>query len=165
MAYATPEDMIARKSVTTLGQLCSDSGTSVAAIDLETDPYLQAALDSASGAIDAALMQAGRYTVADLAGLTGNSLAYLVHLTCEIAMAYLFARKPTYAVTEYEASLKLQSVYLDQLRRGENVFNLPAQIDAGTPKFDQPSVASIERLGLLRDRTLNYYPVRHSTNG
>lgn len=164
MSYATPDDMIKRKSTKTLGQLCSDSGTAISEVGLATDDNLQAALDSASGAIDAALMQGGRYTSSQLTALTGNSLAYLVHICCEIAMAYLYARKPTYQVEDYKAALDLHDLYLERLRKGENVFNIAVVIDAGTPSSAQPSVSSIQEKQFLRDRVRNYYPHRISTS-
>lgn len=160
MAYATPADLLLRKSELTIGELVSESGTAVSPSGLLTDDKVEAALDSASGAIDAALLQAGRYTPGDLSALTGNSLAHLKHITCEIAMAYLFAIKPTYNSGEYDAAMKLHDLYLERLRKGENVFNVQTAIDAGTPTYDNPSVASVVQLNLIRDRTLHYYPHR-----
>jgi len=163
-AYALPADLIARKSSQTLGQLVTESGTAVSAANLLSDAVLQAAIDSAAGAVDAALLQAGRYIPSDLQGLSGNSQAYLVHIVCEIAMAYLFARKPTYRTDDYEAQLKIHDLYLERLRRGENIFNIQKVVNAGTPTYEQPSVAITQSLGLMRDRTYNYYPARVSNN-
>lgn len=166
--YATPSDIIARKSVTTLGQLCSDSGTTVTPTGLLTDTVLEMALLDASGAIEAALMQSGRYTAEDLEGLSAlsdNSTSYLSRICCDIAMAYLFARKPTFSVEQYKQYLDLEEQHLERLRKGEHVLFKQANIDAGTPKYSQASVTAVNQLGLLRDRTHNYYPKRTSTSG
>jgi len=160
VAYATPADLLLRKSELTIGQLVSENGTAVSAGALATDDKVLAALESASGAIDAALLQAGRYDPGDLAALTGNSAAHLKHMVCEIAMAYLFAIKPTYSVDDYKAQMDLHDLYLERLRKGENVFNITKVIDAGTPKLTRPSVAAVTQLNLIRDRTRNYYPYR-----
>lgn len=162
MSYATPADLILRKSSLTIGQLVSETGTAVAEGSLAADTKVLAALESASGAIDAALLQAGRYTPTQLSALTGNSLAYLKHMTCEIAMAYLFAIKPTFSSDDYKAALEVHDLYLERLRKGENIFNIEAVIDAGTPKHFTPSVESVVTKSFVRDRTRNYYPHRVS---
>ena len=164
-SYATPANLIARKSALTLGDLVSDDGTRVSAANLLSDTRIQAALDSASGEIEAALLTGGRYEVTDLTGLTGNSAAYLEQICCEIAMAFLFARKPTFSVDEYKAAMELQDAYLERLRKGEHVFNVAANIDAGTPKSTAPTVASVQSKGFIRDRTLNFFPARTSQAG
>jgi phage gp36-like protein len=165
VSYAAPADLIARKSVQTLGDLCSDSGTRVTPTGLLSDPNLQAALDSASGEIDAALLVCGRYQPSDLTGLAGNAKAHLVRICCEIAWCFLLSRKPTYESEQYKAAMELQDVYLERLRKGENVFNVAANIAAGTPKFDAPSVATVESKLFIRDRTQNYFPARTSQSG
>jgi phage gp36-like protein len=166
--YASPSDIIARKSSTTLGQLCSDSGTAVTPSGLQSDGNLDMALQDASGAIDAALMQSGRYTAEDLEGLASlsdNSASYLSRICCDIAMAYLFARKPTFSVEQYKQYQDLADQHLERLRKGEHVLFIQRNIDAGTPKYSQTSVEAIEQQGYIRDRTLNYYPKRYSTGG
>ncbi len=178
MSYATPEDLIARKSPETIADLVSDTDTPVDIVDLETDEKVQAALDSASGAVEAALFQGGRYSRDDLENISNLTYAngipgpraYLVHLVCEVAMAFLFARKPNYNSDQYAAALELQTKYLDRLRKGEAVFGIPTSssetddrnIVAGAPTFSAPSIAETQSLGLIRDRTLRYYPVRRN---
>lgn len=179
-SYATPTDLLDRKSAETIGDLVTDSSsTPPDATALLTDDKVQAALDSAAGAIEAALLVAGRYTVDQLAELAAlsiennplnandvryNSRAHLVQMNCDIAMAYLFARKPTMMTDQYKAALELQDLYLERLRKGENVFNLQDPIEAGTPFSVTPTLAEIERLNLIRDTTRNYYPARRTQN-
>ena len=171
-AYATAQNLIDRKSVNTIGDLISEDGTQVnEAGILAPHAKVTAALEAASGAIEAALLQGGRYTVANLAtvfaggGAVENSKSYLTHLCVEVAMAYLFALKPTYSTDEYKAALDVHDVYLERLRKGENVFNLADPIDAGTPDWTAPSIVSIQNLQLIRDMTRSYYPVRRSNQG
>jgi hypothetical protein len=136
-------------------------------LDNGTDAGLrvQAALDSAAGMIEASTLRGGRYSVDDLAGLTGNSAAFLKLIECEIAMAILFARKPLYQVDDYKAALELQDMYLSQLRKGETIFNIEANAEAGTPSYSSPSVVEVQQLGLIRDVARPYYPARRSQSG
>lgn len=162
MAYATASDLLDRKDWHTVADLATeDAQNPLTRTQTLNSAIVAAALDSASGAIDAALQQGGRYSPSDLAALTGNSLAYLKHLTCEIAMAYLFSRKPNYMIERYKAALDLHDAYLERLRKGENVFNVTENIEAGTPDYVAPLVTQIENLNLIRDRTRRFYPIRH----
>jgi len=158
--YAEPADILDRKDWRDIGDLCSDDSSQVAVSDLLVDPKLLAALDDASGEIEAALVVGGRYTVSQLEGLTGTSLAHLKRITCELAMYHLLARRPKLSPDQYEMHSKLRDTYLEQLRTGVNVFALAANIDAGTVHVDGPSVVQIIDLNLMRDQTLHYYPAR-----
>lgn len=160
MAYATPAQLLSRKAYTTIGDLISDDGASLTEAQVAANARVTDALASASGAVEAAVLVAGRYTPADLASLTGNSQAYLIQLTCDIAMAYVYARKPGYSVDDFKAAMELQDVHLDRLRKGENIFNLAAPIDAGLPDVTLPTAQSVTNLKLIRDLARNYYPAR-----
>lgn len=165
MAYATPAQLLERKSPETIGDLVSDDGVQVLPAALLTDDIVEAALEDASGAIEAALLQGQRYSLVDLATLTGGSLMHLVRMTCEIAMAYLYARKPTYSSEQYKAALELQDIHLERLRRGENVFNVAANLEAGVPQYATPRAVDIAHLQLIRDRARGFYPRRIDQTG
>lgn len=160
MSYATVADLMFRYDLRDLGELASDDGTAVTPVDLPGNVNIQACLDDASGEIDAALFANGRYSAADLVGLTGNSLAYLKRMTCDIAMAFIYARRPLYDPDKYKAATENAEAHLKKLHDGDNVFNLTAQIAAGQPQIDGPSTMTFQNLNLMRDRTLNYYPRR-----
>ena len=160
MSYASPADLIARKSVQTLGDLVSDDGTRITPTGLLANVNLQDALNDASGEIEAALLQGNRYQVSDLNALSGNSQGYLKRITCEIAWAFLLSRKPDRRVEELKAALELQDVYLERLRTGKNVFNVAAEIAAGQIAVVVPSVQSVQTKNLIRDMSRNYYPTR-----
>lgn len=162
MAYATAAQMITRYDARTIGELVADDGTRVTGATLLADPNLAVALDDASGQIDAALMQSNRYSADDLSGLTGNSAAHLQRITCDLAMGYLYARRPMYDVDSYQKFMELGNKILTQLRKGENVFNLSSQKDAGTPSVDGPTTVDYARLNLLPDRIKHFFPSRGS---
>lgn len=165
MAYATPAQLFARKDVRTIGDLASDDGTRVSLTDLPTSANVLAALDSASGAIEAAIMAGNRYTPADLAGLTGNSAAYLVQITCDVAMAGLHSRRPTMHTDQYKAAIEVSDMHLERLREGVHVFDVAAVKEAGAASVTIPSVVSVQSQNLIRDRTRNFYPTRVATEG
>lgn len=161
-AYATPADFMERYDVRPTGDLVADDGVSVPVGDLPTNTKLLTALDDASGEIDSALMAGGRYSVLQLAALTGNSLAYLKRLTCELARIDLLERRMELGnADEFAKFTKLTYDKLERLRTGENLFNLPEAIKASLVSASGPSTLAIEQLNLLRDRVGNhYYPQR-----
>ena len=160
MAYITPADLTARYDARTVGQLISDDSVAVPPNKLATDANLLAIIGDADGAIDAALMQFGRYASTDLTGLTGNSLSHLKRMSSDITMAYCYARRPAYDVEKYEKMMEMATKALERLRKGENVFNLSLQITAGAPTIDGPTTVDYQRLNMLPDRVNNFYPSR-----
>lgn len=160
MSYADAADLVARYDAREIGKLVSDDNHEVSLIDLASDPLVTAALDDASGDIEAALLVAKRYSVAELTSLTGNSLAKLKRLTCDIAMAYLMGRRPGRDPETLKAFEERAQGHLKLLRHGENVFNLADQQEAGLPDTGGPSTVDYDNLNLMRDRTKHYYPAR-----
>jgi phage gp36-like protein len=160
LAYASSADMTARYDENVLKDLSSDDGTPAA--QLATATAMTAALDDASGQIEAAVLVAQMYQVSDLTALTGNSLALLKQITCDIAMYRMLKRRPEKYGKELVEAKKYCDEYLEMLRQGKRVFNVAANIAAGLPTVDGPSARVYERLNLLPDRTRNYYPARGS---
>lgn len=163
MAYAAASDLLTRYDARTVGNLCSDNGVSVTPAQLASDTKLAAALDDASGEIDAALLQGKRYTTVQLAALTGNSLAYLKRITCKIAMGLLWERRPYLEDDNKDAALKAAREALDKLRRGENIFDVDDVKTAGLPSVETPSATSIAALNLTVEacrQNNGYYPQR-----
>lgn len=164
-SYATPQDMQKRYDWRELGDLLADSNEQASALDQVTsgnqyNTTLLEMLADASGDIEAALLAAGRYQTTDLTGLTGNSLSLLKRITCEIAIAYLFERKPTYNAEKLEKFEKSKAAHLQRLADGKNVFNLPLIVAAGSPTTDGPtSLDYAVNLNLITDRCRSY-PVR-----
>lgn len=167
MAYATAADLINYKSSAHLGDLCSDDGTRQPAGALTANPKIQAALDAASGEIEAALLQGKRYTAADLAALTGNSQAYLKKLTCDIAFWVLWDRKPAYRPDDHSRDRAVEACQqaLKMLRTGEHIFNVTAVKEAGVPDLDYPSAATMQENNFIVDLARpSYYPARRVSN-
>ena len=161
MSFASPAQMLERYDARTLGDIVSDTGVRVTSANLLTDANLQAALDDASGEIESALYQARRYSASDLAALTGNSLKLLVRLTCQIAFGHLWERRPWSDDEQRERAIERADKALERLRKGEHVFDLDAQKDAGLPETAQPTVSSIQSLSMTVDESRRgYYPRR-----
>lgn len=159
-AYAANADMLARYDARLLGDLCSDTGIRVPEADLSDDTKLTAALEDASGMVEAALLTGNRYTVDDLSGLTGNSANYLKRIVCEIAM-YLLEDRRRYNKDDNARirAFEKSEEHLEMLRKGAHVFNVQAVKDAGVIDGEVgPSVVELENSHLVRYRTRNFYP-------
>jgi phage gp36-like protein len=159
-AYAEPSDLLARHDNTVVAELCSEDEHAVPAEDLATDTNLLAALEDASGEVESACLIGKRYSVEDLEGLTGNSLAKLKRITCTIAMANLLERRPVVHVQEAEKLLERAEKYLEQLRTGQRIFNLEDQVDTQLPTVDGPTSVDCARINLLPDRMPRYFPTQ-----
>lgn len=159
-SYATPADLLKRYDARDIGDLASDTGTQVSTGSIPTDANVLAALADASGDIESALLAGNRYTTADLAAVTGNTASKLIRLTCDIAMGYLLSRRPGYDPERLKAFREQNHFMLERLRKGENVFDLTAQKDAGVIERATPTAVDVSKLNLMRDRTQNYYPAR-----
>lgn len=164
MSYADASDMVARFDSRTLRELVSDSGARVTATELLSNANLQTAMDDASGEIDAHVLQGQRYTTADLAELTGNSLAYLKRLNCMVAMAMLWERRPYNDADDgtaaEQAALQARKA-LDRLKRGEEIFDVEKVKTAGLPSTTVPSRVTLDNLNLTVDAARgHFYPAR-----
>lgn len=156
MAYATPDDMVLRFDANTIGDLVSDTG--VAATDLTTNATVLAALEAASGRVDAAALVSQNYSTAELAALTGNSLALLKDIVCDLAMIRLLKRRPEKITNEaLAAASKEAEDYLDRLRRGDRLFDVAAHETAGVISVEGPTTLEFENLNLITARTKNYF--------
>lgn len=162
MAYADALDLTSRFDERVIKDLLSDEGVPVES--LGGNRKLAAALDDASGRVDSALMVAQQYTTDDLEGLTGNSLALLKRIVCEVAMAYLMGRRPeVFGGDHYEAMQRAAEDFLERLRRGERVFpSVADNVAAGLPSVDGMTAVQYDRLNLIPDRTRRFYPSRGS---
>lgn len=160
-SYATPSDLADRFDARTLRDLASDTGEAVA--DITSDPHALVALADASGRVDAAVLVGGLYTTDQLGDLTGNSLALLKRLVCDLAMCYMMSRRPERYGSEALAAMhKAADEYLELLRKGERLFDVDVAIAAGRPTVDGPVVTDYETMNLIPDRTSNFYPSRGS---
>ena len=159
MAYATGTDLVDCFDVDLLGDLAQDTREPVDPSVVKTLPNVLRMLDQASGEIDVALIAGGRYQPAQLAALTGSSQAHLVRITCTIAIALLFKRRPSAAMLElakpyYDEKEK----YLKDLRSGANLFNIEENKAASVIELQTVTAVEIDTLNLLPTRMGNYFP-------
>lgn len=158
MPYASSSDMTNRFDSREIGDLLSDTGVPVD--DFSGSSKMTAALEDASGEVEAAVMVGKRYTAAELGALTGNSLGHLKRIVCDLAMRNLLARRPAYNPDLLKAFEERAKGHLDALRKGENVFNIEDHKEAGLPSVGGLTSVEFSRLNLLRDRVKHYYPAR-----
>lgn len=164
MAYATANDLIARFDSRDICDLVSDSPDAVELLNLADNEALQAALDDASASVDTALLRGKRYTTDDLEGLTGNSLSMLKRIVCNKAMVFLLERRPDRDPDRLERQHDLAERYLRRLSRGEDVFDLEAQKDAGLPEVMGPTTAQVQNTHSIRSQTRHYFPRQRLPN-
>lgn len=162
-AYATSADIAARYDVRTIGDLLADDGTRIAEAAFSANANLTAALLDASGEVEAALQQLRRYTPAELEALAGNSSGLLKRIVCKVAMGLLWERRQYIDLDKAEEGMDAARKVLEKLRKGEYIFDVTANVEAGTPEAITPTAQSISLLNLTVDRARGrngYYPSR-----
>lgn len=159
MAYATGQDLVDCFDVDFVGDLAQDNREPMDPAAVKLLPNVLRMLEQASGEIDVALIAGGKYSPAQLAALTGNSRAHLVRITCTIAMALLFKRRPSQAMMELaKPFLEEKDGYLEALRKGQNLFNIEENKSAGFIELQTVTAVEIDQLNLLPTRMGNYFP-------
>lgn len=160
MSYADGEDLIKRYDVDMIGALAWDEREDMDREAVPTHPTVLTLLEDASGEIDVCLLAGGRYTPAQLAALTGNSLSHLKRITCAVAMASLFERRPGMYEEIAERVAKTARANLTALKKGENIFGIPELENGNAGTIDVATVESIEidNLNLLPGRMSRYFP-------
>lgn len=158
-AYATGSDLIARYDVDLIGDLATDDRETQDRDSVASNVKVATALADASGEVEVAMQAGGRYTVAQLQSLTGNSANHLKQIVCGLAMAALYRRRPEAARRETIEDLTRDSrEAIKSLRRGENVFGIVEHIDASVPELTGPSAIDIESRNDLSVRMNRYFP-------
>tara|TARA_R110002110_G_scaffold412840_2_gene639295 strand:+ start:2441 stop:2950 length:510 start_codon:yes stop_codon:yes gene_type:complete len=158
--YTDADDLTARFDTRSIQQLVSDTGTPVLPSDLTTDANLAAALDDAEGEVTAMLLVGGRYTVLELAALTGTALSYLKYIICNIAMLHLLGRRPSVNAKLYEQLKELRETHLKALQEGHAIFGgEDADVDAGRVSTDGISHQDMVNNDSIRIRKPRYFGV------
>lgn len=171
MSYATPADLLKRFDARQVGDLVSDTDVAVPPGQLTLDPVLLQMLEDASGEIEVALLSGQRYTLDDIAVIMDpettvpNSQAYLKRICCEIAYVMLLKRRGIQDPEKIKAQVEAAETHLERLRRGDTVFQLPAQIAAGVAEFSGVGTVDFTTLHLPFDRSRNYFPRRPIQDG
>lgn len=159
MTYATGTDLVDCFDIDLIGDLAQDTREPVDPGVVKTLPNVIRMLDQASGEIEVALISGGRYQPAQLVALTGSSKAHLVRITCTIAMALLFKRRPSQAMVELAKPLyEEKEKYLKDLREGKNLFNIAENRDSAVIDHQTVSAVELDTLNLLTTRMGSYFP-------
>lgn len=158
MAYATGDDLAARYDIDWVGDLATDNREHLSRGAIATHPVVLAALDGASGQVQAALIQGGQYTPADLAGLTGVNKAYLADLVCGLAIARLYERRAESVPANAEATQQKWWTLLEKLEKGINIFDLPPQADATVVDHTGPTAVQLQNRNDLSVRSRQFPP-------
>lgn len=169
--YATGDDLIKRYDIDLIGDLCQDSREE---LDWQSDlttltehDNVVSALEDASGEIDSAMQAGGRYTPEQLQALitpavasdANNTKKHLIRITCAIAMSILVERRLDKVSMETADWLrKTAKGFLDQLRRGENVFGIAEVVASGTIDVATVKAVEITNLNLMTERMPRYFP-------
>lgn len=159
MAYATASDMVARFDARTLCQLCSDNDTPIPEAMLSDNVRMVAALAGGAGEINSSVMIGDLYTADQLAELTGDDLAYLVQLNCDLALGRLFGARPLkFADETVERVMQSAREAIEMLRQGHRLFNIQEKKTAGLISVDGPTVVDLQNNNGITERTHNFYP-------
>jgi hypothetical protein len=130
-----------------------------------TSPVVAAVLDDAAGILDSACRVGGRYSLADLANMSGSGHSLLVRLSCDIAYSLLVARRGYSAADMKSMAPQMDWVnsMLDNLRKGDRVLDIFGHAvtpggDAGSGDASPPHTAlTCPHIETLRMRTPGYH--------
>jgi hypothetical protein len=166
-SYLSPAEFLARTDWRTIGQLCSDAeGVSVPFANLATDANLNAALDDASGDLEAACFMGQKYRTEDLAMLKTTACvarARMYRIIRDRALAYLLERRPDFSAQlpqGVEKSMDRSEAWLEQLAQGVRIFGFLETMDAG--RIDQNILTNdeITQRNLLVVQAERYFGIR-----
>tara|TARA_R110002167_G_scaffold58432_2_gene165562 strand:+ start:6399 stop:6914 length:516 start_codon:yes stop_codon:yes gene_type:complete len=144
MAFATGDDLANRYDIDWIGDLATDNREHLARGAISTHPVVLAALDGASGQVQAALIQGGQYSVVDLGSLTGINQAYLADLVCGLAIIRLWERRSEAIPANSEAIQQKWWGLIEKLEKGANIFDLPLQLDATIVDHTGPTAVQLQ---------------------
>lgn len=135
MPYATAQDMLDRIDSRWLRQLVYDNNTVATEEQFLASARVAAMLSDAAGKILASARQGERYSKADLDGLTGDGLSFLVALNVYLAAGGLACVRqiPADKIAETLPQYGEALATLQQLQLGNVIFDIDLAADAGLP--------------------------------
>lgn len=160
MAYATVEHLIMCFDERLLADLVRDDGQ--AEVNLASNQNVDSALQRATADINAAVLVGKMYDLDDLEALSGDDAWLLREICCELAMLRLIRRRvweSKYGSLREDLK-KGTEAYLDRIRKGERVFNIEENIEAGLATYDGLSRYEYDNQRWMRDRYSGFYPAR-----
>ena len=158
MPYATGADLVLRFDHDLVGDLATDDRETQTRANVIDHPVVLMALLEAEGQINAALRYGNKYKAGDLEGLTGSGLEYLKGLVCDLTMSRLFNRRPESCPENADAIRDRAMLLIDKLRGGENIFDLPANIDATLIDHSGPNALDLDARADMTTRMGPYFP-------
>lgn len=160
MAYATATQLISRYDVRKIGQLVRDNNTQATAVELASDVVVVDAVEDASAQIRSAATINNKYTEDDLGELASNDDAFLVRLTCDLAMGYLMNRRGL-GIDALPAQVMQAQEWLAALRLGERILNVARVRQYGNVQRRAMTNQDWQDTGLVADVPPNrYFPSR-----
>jgi hypothetical protein len=158
-AYCSVPQILNWFDARTVGDLVRDDGSRATPTQLQTDKVLQQMLQDASGEIEAACLVGGRYTVADLLVLNGNSSIFLAGIVAGLAYMKLMERRPEYEIPEPKRVDQARKA-LEALSVGEAIFALQETSDAGRVEEDVETVADVDNRRMVSWHAARYLGLR-----
>jgi hypothetical protein len=165
LLYVTAANMLAAYDARTIGDLVNDNAVKATSDELlAPHPNLLFAMENAEAEAHSKLIQGGRYTTAQLTGLTGHPLNLLRDIVCKLTMLRLFDRRPSYKSDAREKIAHDCQKALDRIRKGEDVLDLTpddTSDDATMPVMVKDTPQSVLAQNLIVDEcTGRFYPGR-----
>jgi phage gp36-like protein len=145
--YATVADLFNFKDWRQIADWCTDTEirpTRPALSDPTTPVGAVVAelLLSASGEVESACLVGKRYTPAELASLTGSTKRLLVAVVCAITLYRAAERRNPLTAPKEVPGYQAAKEQLELLRKGEAVFGLSQQMEAGIGPSVTPLVST-----------------------
>lgn len=139
--YATAANILARYDSRRIAELNSDSGSPVTPTDpLSFSTPVGVAILDASSVLDAALQSGKRYSKTALTALIADTDetkgAIIRQVTCDLAYANLITRRglPSEEIDRLVPRYKASLEWVEQLRNGNAVLDITANLAAGLPQ-------------------------------
>ena len=161
-SFTTPERFLLLNDAQFVGDLVSDTGTTVAPSELLDNPVLRELIVSVSSEIFAALIVGERYSAEQLQSLTQEAADYLHLLTCDGVLLRLKQRRGRFNSEKDGELQKRYEARIKSAKDGDALLYLPEAEQVGTLRMAGPTVVDrIATPNTFRDSpNQQYYPAR-----
>ncbi len=158
--YATGKQLTERYDIDWIGEMASDDRSTLAQAEVPQHPAVITALAGASGRVNSALIVGAKYTPDQLVGLEGTDDGeYLADLVCNLAIIKLCRRRPEATPVDMIGDLRDETeTQLELLRKGANIFNLEANVEATLVDTDGPTAVELIQRNGLGVRMRRFFP-------
>lgn len=153
-AYITAAELLLFVDYRTLSDLCTDTDgprplkTDFSDATTDLGAKTQAILKAASGYVEMACLNGGRYTPDDLAALTGNQAQALKKLVANLALWDFYTRRPDTTMPEPPQAVEANRI-LDAVAAGEKIFGTQQAMDAGRLELTVETPIDVENRNLV----------------